>query len=110
MASATSVSFKGDVADIIEANHSFHRVHNAISDNEEALEALERTNTLATVLRTTYGYCKERIVQVSAEHHEMIACFEKRDAGGVVAVHAKHCENGKSTMLRGIPEIIEREL
>ena len=100
---------QGDVADIIEANHRFHRVHNTISDNEEALEALERTNTLTTVLRTVYGCRKDRIVQVGVEHHEMIACFEKQDVNGVVAVHARHCENGKATMLREIPETTARE-
>lgn len=99
---------KEDIPDIIEANNRFHRVHNRIADNEEALDALERTHTLITVLRTTYGYHKERILQVSAEHHEMIACFEKRDVSGVLAVHANHCENAKSSMLREIPEMIER--
>ena len=99
---------RGDIPDLIEANHRFHRVHNEVAGNEEALDTLERTNTLTTVLRATYGYRKERILQVSAEHHEMIECFEKRDVCGVLAAHANHCENAKSNMLLEIPESIKR--
>ena len=95
---------KGSIPDLIGANNRFHRVHNKVADNEEALDTLERTHTLITVLRTTHGYHKERILQVSAEHHQMIDCFEKRDVSGVLAVHATHCENAKSNMLRAIPE------
>ena len=99
---------KGDIPELIEANHRFHRVHNRIANNEEALDALERTNTLTTLLRATYGYHKRRILQVSTEHHEMIECFEKRDVSGVLAVHANHCENSKASILRKIPKMTRR--
>ena len=97
---------KKNIPELIEANHHFHRVHNIAADNEEALEELERTEMLLTVLRTTYGYHKARILQVKIEHHEMIKCFEKWDTASVLAIHANHCENGKSTMLQRISEKI----
>jgi DNA-binding GntR family transcriptional regulator len=90
--------------DTIEANHRFHRIHNMIANNQEALDTLERWNTLIAVLRNIYRYRKERILQISAEHREMIKCFEKRDVDGVLAVHATHCENAKSNMLCDLPK------
>lgn len=94
---------KENIPDLIEANHHFHRIHNTIADNEEALDTFERTNTLTTVLRTTYGFHKDRILEVCSEHREMIDCFEKRDVKGVLAVHKKHCKKSKATMLQLIP-------
>lgn len=61
---------------------------------------------MVTVLRTTYGYTKERILQVSAEHHEMIMCLEKGYTKGVLAVYIEHVKNGRSNMLQEIPEMI----
>jgi DNA-binding GntR family transcriptional regulator len=98
-----------NIPGLIEANHRFHRVHNAVAGNEEALETIERTNTLLTVLRTTYGYQKERILKISAEHLQMIKCFEKRDVSGILAVHAKHCENAKSNLLQVVPKLPKKE-
>ncbi len=94
----------GSIPDLIETNHRFHEVHNTVADNEEAFNTIERSNTLMTVLRTTHGINKKRLRQISAEHHGMIACFENRDVKGVLAIHANHCENAKSSMLLLIPE------
>jgi DNA-binding GntR family transcriptional regulator len=58
-----------------------------------------------TVLRTTHGIKKQRLLQISEEHHAMIRCFEKRDTQGALDVHANHCENAKSSMLLLIPEL-----
>lgn len=94
---------------MIEANHRFHRIHNRVADNEEALEAVERTNTLLTALRTTYGYHKERILQICSERSELISSFEMRDVKSVMAVHARHCENAKSNLLRIIDATEKQE-
>ncbi len=94
---------KSNVQELIEINHRFHQVHNVAADNREALDTLERFNTLITVLRVTYGIDKERIQQVSQEHHEMIKCIENTDFAGALVVHAKHCENAKSSILGDIP-------
>ena len=96
------------IPDLIEANHNFHKIHNTIADNTEALETFERTNTLTTFLRTTYGFNKDRILEVCSEHHEMIECFEKRDIKGVLAVHEKHCKKSKANLLQSIPKIQEK--
>ncbi len=94
---------KHDIPSLIEANHRFHRVHNLIADNEEALVTLERTDTLITVLRSTHGYSKKRILQVKTEHREMVECFEKGDIDRALEVHARHCLNGKLSILQEIP-------
>jgi len=98
-----------NIPDLIEANHGFHGIHNKIADNEEAFSTIERTNTLMTVLRTTHGINKKRLLQISTEHHGMIKCFENQDVRGVLAIHANHCENAKSSMLLLIPEVLEKE-
>ena len=93
-----------DLASLIKANRDFHKIHNRIAKNEEAMDMLERTHTLLTYIRATYGYPKERIIQMSKEHHKMIGCFEKQDVNGVLKIHEEHCENAKSTFLKGKPE------
>jgi len=98
-----------DIPKIIEANHHFHNIHNSVAGNKVALETLERSNRLVTVLRTTYGYTKERILQVSAEHHEMIMCLEKGYTRGVLAVYIEHVKHGRSNMLQEIPVMIEKK-
>ena len=92
-----------DSLKIIEANRNFHKVHYRIADNREALSVLERTNTLLTFIRTTYGYSKERILQTSVEHHNMIKYFEKQDIEGVLRVTKVHLENAKNTFLNEMP-------
>jgi DNA-binding GntR family transcriptional regulator len=93
-----------DIPEIIAANNRFHRAHNLVADNQEALDALERTHTLVTVLRVTFGFKKERILQVGVEHHAMLDCLEKGDIDGALKVHFQHCENSKLTMLEAMQE------
>ena len=99
---------KKDIPKIIMANHHYHSIHNSVANNQVALDTLERTNRLVTALRTAYGYHKERFLQVSREHWEMIKCLEKGDIDGALAVHIDHVENGRANMLWEIAEMNEK--
>jgi len=98
------LSKEEDSPDIIKANRRFHKIHNEIACNREALDMLHRTNTLLTVIRTTYGYPKDRIIQVGKEHHKMIKCFKKQDVKGIVEVQRGHCERAKIAFLQEMPK------
>ena len=93
-----------DSVDIIEANRRFHKIHNEIASNREAIDMLQRTNTLLTVIRTTYGYPRDRIIQVGIEHHQLIECFNNKDVKGVLEVHRDHCERARVAFLKEMPE------
>ena len=69
---------------------------------------MERTHALVTVMRSTFGYNKDRIIQVGEEHHAMLECLEKDDMQGALKVHALHCENSKTSMLEALPESANR--
>lgn len=91
-----------EIAKIINANQEFHRVHNLVADNEEAVNILKRTESLIIVLRSTYGYPRKRLLQVVKEHEKLIECFENSDIEGALLAHENHCENAKINMLEDI--------
>ena len=93
-----------DSIKIIQANRDFHKVHYDIADNSEALGVLERTNTILTFIRTTYGYSKARILQTSKEHKDIIEGFEKGDREKVIKAASIHLENAKKTFLEEMEE------
>ena len=88
-----------DISKLLQANQVLHNIHNQVADNEEALFALNRRNTLLRALRMRYGFGKNRIAGICIEHHELIAAFELHDPEAAAAVHTRHFENAKRDLL-----------
>jgi DNA-binding GntR family transcriptional regulator len=84
---------------LLQANQVFHNIHNHVADNEEALFALNRTNTLLRALRMRYGFGNNRIAAICTEHHDLIAAFESHDPEAAAAVHLRHFMNAKHDLL-----------
>jgi DNA-binding GntR family transcriptional regulator len=87
---------EGRVEEYTAHNNAFHEIITAAADNQEAEAILTRSSMLTRAIRRTVGYGPERVHSILAEHRDLIAAFERRDAeraGEIAFNHAKRASD-----------------
>jgi DNA-binding GntR family transcriptional regulator len=88
-----------DVERSVAANHELHSTMYRLARNDEATDVLARHSELLQSLRCRYGYSQSRLVEVVAEHRQILRAFEQRDLEAAVRASELHIEHARADML-----------
>ncbi len=89
----------GDYEACLRFNKQFHHVVYTCADNTEALEMLERHWSLIDSLRSRYGFGPNRLVEIIAEHRQLLRALDQKDASLAERIAFEHCEHAKQDLL-----------
>jgi DNA-binding GntR family transcriptional regulator len=83
----------GDQADIpafLEHNRAFHEIILAAAGSSRLASLLTRLIEQPVVWRTAQNYDRENLQRSHREHEELVAAFDRRDAGWAASIMAGH--------------------
>jgi DNA-binding GntR family transcriptional regulator len=83
----------GDLADIpafLEHNRAFHEIILAAAGSSRLASLLTRLIEQPVVWRTAQNYDRENLRRSHHEHEELVAAFDRRDAGWAASIMAGH--------------------
>lgn len=83
----------GDRADIpafLEHNRAFHEIILAAAGSSRLASLLTRLIEQPVVWRTAQNYDRENLQRSHREHEELVAAFDRRDAGWAASIMAGH--------------------
>jgi DNA-binding GntR family transcriptional regulator len=86
-------AISGDVADIptfLEHNRSFHEIILAAAGSSRLASLLTRLIEQPVVWRTAQNYDRENLRRSHREHEELIAAFDRHDAGWAASIMTGH--------------------
>jgi DNA-binding GntR family transcriptional regulator len=91
-----------DIGQIVQANRVLHQTINRIADNPIALEILDGRSTLIDALRRTLGSHPDRLVQIMAEHRDILAAIAGGDAEYASTATRNHMRHARDHMIENI--------
>ena len=90
---------KSDPEAHIRHHLNFHQVINTISGNEEAVQIVERHNSIIFGVRRRVGYSVPRIDEIAADHQTIYAAIAARDEEAAQKATEAHVRRSKDDML-----------
>jgi len=90
---------QSDTEAALRANKSFHHLVNAIADNPEALEILEKYSDLVSGLRRRFGFRPGRANQMMQEHRQLLSALSTHNAETACQITMEHCRHAKEDLI-----------
>jgi DNA-binding GntR family transcriptional regulator len=81
---------KADIPAFLEHNRAFHEIILAAAGSSRLASLLTRLIEQPVVWRTAQNYDRENLRRSHHEHEELVAAFDRRDAGWAASIMAGH--------------------
>lgn len=81
---------KADIPTFLEHNRAFHEIILAAAGSSRLASLLTRLIEQPVVWRTAQNYDRENLQRSHREHEELVAAFDRRDAGWAASIMAGH--------------------
>lgn len=88
-----------DPEESMHANRALHQLINAIADNPEAQQTVEKYTDLLSGLRWRYGFRAGRSAQTITEHRELLRALAAHNAVEASQITLEHCRHAKEDLL-----------
>lgn len=95
---------KDDYEAHIRNNLAFHQAINAISRNAEAVKILELHPQILFGLRRRYGFGRDRMDEIVAEHQAVFDALAARDPEAAQKAAEAHVRGAHADLMKRIPE------